>query len=632
MAVAALALTSCDSYLDEKPQDFADDSAFYNSADALKYAVNDFYSMLPANDSFWGGTYATDVNSDNQMASSANSLLYKGDKRTPMMGSGQPWYFGRMRGINYFISKVVGHEESMTGSPILIQHYLGEAYFFRAYDNFSRLTQLGDVPLLTELLPDEPAILTEMSKRRPRNEVARAIIADLDIAIEKLLETAPEAGRITRDAALMLKARVALFEATWERYHANTCFVPGNSKWPGKDMWKDFKWQAGSAEAEINWFLDRAINAADSIASHRNLNNDYQAMFNNFTTQFGDNDEVILARYYKDGVLSHSCSALLKGGGGCNVTRAAVNTFLMENGLPIYADNSGYQGDETSYIEFQGRDSRLTGSVRAAGSYITAHLNEETGKYEPDTIYYYRPFLESAGREKATTGYELQKWLTEDVDQRRQYHCETATPIFRAAEAYLVYLEAYYERYGNLGGNCDKYWRALRRRAGVDEDYNKTIAATRLSEENDLAVWSRGKEVSPTLYNIRRERRCEFIAEGMRLNDLKRWRALDMMVDYQPEGFNLWGGPIKDMYAANKITSDIVSQASDGNYVRPLRINTTSAAYQGYNFPKPHYLEPIPISEFLLTVDPEGTGSTIYQNPGWPTRVDGIADYNYDCD
>ena len=64
-----------------------------------------------------------------------------------------------------------------------------------------------------------------------------------------------------------------------------------------------------------------------------------------------------------------------------------------------------------------------------------------------------------------------------------------------------------------------KYWRALRKRAGVSENFQKTIDATDLSKENDLAVWSGSQMIDKTLYNIRRERRCEFIAEGMRKDD-----------------------------------------------------------------------------------------------------------------
>ena len=178
----------------------------------------------------------------------------------------------------------------------------------------------------------------------------------------------------------------------------------------------------------------------------------------------------------------------------------------------------------------------------------------------------------------------------------------------------------------------------------MSTDYAKTIAATDLTKENDLAVWSRSQEVDATLYNIRRERRCELIAEGLRLDDLKRWRALDMMngrgnvgenkdlyTGYQPEGFNLWTEMYK-MYSSKEIDETVVSQSNISKYLHPLQVSSTSAAYEGYDFPKQHYLEPIPISEFLLTVDGATGASSIYQNPGWPQKTDGTADYGYDCD
>lgn len=46
-------------------------------------------------------------------------------------------------------------------------------------------------------------------------------------------EQAPVSGRLCKATAYALISRVALFEATWEKYHAGTCFVPGNSKWLG---------------------------------------------------------------------------------------------------------------------------------------------------------------------------------------------------------------------------------------------------------------------------------------------------------------------------------------------------------------------------------------------------------------
>ena len=88
-------------------------------------------------------------------------------------------------------------------------------------------------------------------------------------------------------------------------------------------------------------------------------------------------------------------------------------------------------------------------------------------------------------------------------------------------------MEACYEKNSNLDATAESYWKAIRTRAGVDPDFNKTIAATDYTKEDDWAIYSAGQPVDKTLYNIRRERRCEFIADGMRMWDLKRWRLAD---------------------------------------------------------------------------------------------------------
>lgn len=652
---AAVLMCSCNDFLEREPLSFKSEEAYFHTAEDFKLSVNDLYKYLPQNNSIWGGTYSEDCKSDNQCNSGYYAIfLSNGDYKTQAQSnSNNIWNFNNLRAINFSLNKIEAAINEVTDQT-MARHYLGEAYFFRAYEYFRLLRNYGDLPLITKVMDDDEAALTVASKRYPRNVVARFIIDDLKKAIEMLQEDAPETGRICKDAAYAFLSRVALYEGAWERYHAGTCFVPGNSKWPGASSWPDFSFEAGSAEAEVNYFLDEAIAAADHVAAKRSLDADYQAMFNNYTKPFPNNSEVILARYYQKGVLSHSCSAFLKNGGGCGATRALVNSFLMKNGLPIYASGSGYQGDsKDTYTEFQGRDNRLTGSVRAAGRYIETHYDAATNKNVNDTLFYNKPYIYNSGNEKATTGYDICKWLVGNYsiehytgqdpggEQRTQYNCTTAVPILRAAECYLNYLEAYYMRYGNLGGNCDRYWKALRQRAGVDSDYQKTIDKTDLDQENDLAVWSRGQAVDKTLYNIRRERRCEFIAEGMRFDDLKRWRALDMMVDYQPEGFHLWGTKNEELYASNKakeLSPDVVSQSGISAYLHPLQVSASSAAYNGYTFPKPHYLEPIPISEFLLCISPDGVTNTplgksvLYQNPGWPTEADGPADYSFDCD
>lgn len=649
-----LILTSCDDFLDREPLSFKSEEAYYHTAEDFKLSVNDLYKYLPKNNAIYGGTYSEDCTSDNQCGSGyATLFLNNGDYRTQAQSNANlVWNFDRLRAINFAIGKMEGALHELD-DQVMGNHYLGEAYFFRAWEYFRLLRKYGDLPILTKMMNDDEAALTAQSKRYPRNEVARFIISDLKNAIDRLQDIAPESGRICKDAAYALLSRVALYEGTWEKYHAGTCFVPGNSKWPGATTWPSFTFQSGSAEDEVNYFLDEAIAAADHVASRRALDTDYQGMFNNYQTTFSDNDEVILARYYMKGVLTHSCSAFLKNGGGCGATRALVNTFLMTNGLPIYAGGSGYKGDnKDTYTEFQGRDTRLTGSVRAAGRYITTTFDATLGKNVNDTTFYNKPFIYNSGNERATTGYDICKWLVGNYsidhytssdpggEQRTQYNCTSAVPILRAAECYLNYLEAYYLRNGSLGGNCDRYWRALRQRAVVDDNYAKTISATQLDKENDLAVWSRGQQVDKTLYNIRRERRCEFIAEGLRLDDLKRWRSLDMMQNYQPEGFHLWGTDNEKLYTnpTKELSPDVVSQSGVSVYLHPLQVSASSAAYNGYTFPKPHYLDPLPIAEFQLCISPDGVTDTpngksmLYQNPGWPTNADGPADYSYDCD
>lgn len=105
---------------------------------------------------------------------------------------------------------------------------MGEAHFLRALEYFYRLRTLGDFPIVENTLSDNMEELTEASVRKPRNEVARFILEDLDKAIE-LSTNSPAKTRITRNAALVLKSRVALFEATWEKYHAGTALVPNGS-------------------------------------------------------------------------------------------------------------------------------------------------------------------------------------------------------------------------------------------------------------------------------------------------------------------------------------------------------------------------------------------------------------------
>ena len=213
--------------------------------------------------------------------------------------------------------------------------------------------------------------------------------------------------------------------------------------------------------------------------------------------------------------------------------------------------------------------------------------------------------------------------------------------MFRAAEAYLNYIEASYLANGSIDAKAAAYWEALRVRAGVSPDFNLTIANTIISKEaeGDMGAYSAGEMLSdPILYNIRRERRNELIAEGMRFFDLKRWRALDQLKSdpYIAKGFKLWG-PMQSWYVdeetnetllipagTNDSATPNVSNPDESDYLLPYRImlGGTNLVKDGYKWATAHYLEPIAIQHFIITsTSGDPSNSVIYQNPGWSLQA-----------
>ena len=234
------------------------------------------------------------------------------------------------------------------------------------------------------------------------------------------------------------------------------------------------------------------------------------------------------------------------------------------------------------------------------------------------------------------TGYAIKKGEHyNDYMQTLHHKGTTGSIVFRGTEALLNYMEASYERNGNIDGTAGKYWRALRTRAKVDPDYQKTISATIMTEEakGDFGAYSHGQLIDPTLYNIRRERRNKFIGEGMRWADLRRWRACDQVNGYQIEGMRYWGSVYVGTWT-NDAGQDLVvvdvaggsgnmsAESTSGVYIRPYQISSVNnSAFDGYKFTPAHYLSPLPQNAFRQTASGDKTDlntSVIYQNPGWP--------------
>lgn len=641
LAFTGIVTTSCNDFLDKEPLSQITPNTFLiTENDLASYAIN-LYPVFPIH-KIWGtvGTFGNDKDTDNQATGSYDNRWVPGQwrvKETETDKDKEDWDFRVIRRCNYFLETVLPRfeEGTLTGSDGNIKQYIGEVYFIRAYDYFKRLKSLGDFPIITTQLPDDQAALTEVSVRKPRNEVARFILSDLNKAIE-YMNNAPAGGknRLTKNAALLMKSRVALFEASWETYHKGTALVPGGSGSPSKPT------DGFNIDTEINFFLDECLAASKELADAISLeDNNGEYSTNPYYMQFADKSleqykEILLWRAYEKDLgsgndkLNHSVSSYLFSGGNNGFTRQFVETFLCSDGLPIYA-SSLYKGDLSIENVRMNRDNRLQIFMMTPG-----------GRYTDDptdtNVVPLLPNVVDLQETRPVTGYMLRKGLSNVSYSGGGSVCVEGCPIFRATEAYLNYIEASCMKNGgnSIDGIAGEYWRQLRVRAKLPADYNVTVNATDLAKESDWAKYSGKNMVSTLLYNIRRERRCELMEEGFRLDDLRRWRALDNIDGFIVEGIRLWGAYYKPLYAAqaeedSKKTlypapsaNANVSGPDQSEYIRPYGINLASSNYvrDGYKWCEAHYLNPINIEHFRITATNPDDPSTsvIYQNPGWP--------------
>ena len=666
-----MTVTSCNDFLDRPPLDQVPPSSYYLTADQLgTFPINYYTSIFPNNSGWWAGVATFDDGTDNQAARGGNTSMFLQDQwKVPTSGG---IGMNNIRNVNKFINenepKIA--EGKVSGDANLITQYMGEAYFIRAMLYYDKLQAYGDFPIqLTELKVEDD--LVTPNKRQPRNLVARQILSDMDKAIEKLQVDFAKKVRINKYAALAMKSRIALYEATFEKYHRGTGRVPGDANWPGKNK----EWNKSftiNQDDEVNFFLDQAIDAAKKVCdavplktknSHVmnpsivGLYNGWNAYYDMFASpDLSKYPEVLLWRQFNSDInVAHLTSNKLRGGAATGWTRGLVESFLMKNGLPIYAASSGYNGDTTIDMVKKDRDERLQlflfgeSDVLGIDQKSIDLVNEKrpAGTAPIDNIKFNVAGLFATDQAcRDVTGYRQRKFYNYDPAMQlgQTFSDVDGQIIIRVEEAMLNYIEASYLRKGSLDATATGYWTALRERAGITAPISTTIAATDMTKEADVnrpsydwAAFSAGKPVDATLYSIRRERRSEFAGEGLRNDDLIRWASLDQVKNYQVEGINFWDQTYQNpSFVNDKGVSLIIADGGDkatmsskdiSKYIHPYQIQkNNNILYNGYTFYQAHYLYPFSYQEMQLC-SPDGTAenSNLYQNINWPVEANGEA-------
>lgn len=651
-------LASCNDFLDMEPMSEITPEDYYQTVDQVEEFTNQLYADILTTHGSYSSTFEIDKDTDNQPSTETPGNKYDNTGQWKVSMDNSSWSWTNIRNVNYGIEVITENYENgtITGDETSLKQYLGELHFLRAYAYFSMLQKWGDLPILTKAFNDDEAALVEASKRSPRNEVARFILKDLDLAAKYMtpdFETSHT--RISQDCAYLMKSRVALFEGSWLTNFKDTPFVPNGNGWPGaaKDYNKDYQFPAGDIDQEAQFFFQEAVKSAELVAEKyknsltRNTGITPQSVsdVNDYFYMFGDDDmstypDVLLWREYNKGLgITNHLEVIVQG--GYDVTRSMVDCFLMEDGRPVYNSSIPYD-DQTIAKARSNRDPRLVAFMKQPGQ-INYFINEDYPADHARKDEAFPPLDVGDGTvNRSLTGYRIRKGGSFDKARCDQWNSYTGSIVFRATEALLNYIEAEYMLTRNIqAGHILEYWKLIREAAGFTgaaADPQTTNTYTSIDKEKaDWGAYTAGKLLTDvTLYNIRRERRCELMAEGLRWMDLIRWRALDQMckTPYHVEGFRLWD-VMQNEYDLEPADYDggndaFVTPPSRGQYIIAYEnIQEKSNLYRdGLHWMMAHYLEPLPIKQFLLTSSDHADVelSPLYQNPYWPLVADSPAE------
>lgn len=571
--ISLLIFAACEDYLNRPPLDQISNDAYWKTASDLeKYAVR-FYTIFPVyKTAGQSGEFIADAKygSDDAIIASVNTTL-NGARPVVNGAGGTNWSWSEIRSINIFFDNYGKCNDPFESWS----QYLGEAHFFRAYLYFEKVLSFGDVPWYnTELKMDSEDLYKE---RTSRTVVVDSILQDLDRAFSLLKPLKDVDGgnnRLSKEAALLFKSRVALFEGTWQKYHAGTPFATDNA-----DPEKYFRIAVEAAE--------ELMSGKYNVGIYGSTADDYGIMFG--SDDLSGNKEVILWKDYDKSIgVSHNsqvyCTARTEGR---SATFEFVQSFLSNQGEPIdyYAVAAEKKG--TDFLTYIGNnaDPRLRKTIWIPGDIM---WDNENGYKTFDL-----PYIGKSGEFLNTTGFQIKKGV--DVKSLGAggvtgNDCETGAIVFRYAEVLLNYAEAKYE----LDGNVDygKSINLLRKRVGmpdfqVVEDPNRN----RFSDY--------GYAVSNELFEIRRERRVELGAEGFRNTDYKRWRAHKLFQGKRPLGYPV----LKEEFAKGTKFPPVNSDGLLDPFQKELP--------DGYKFNENRdYLECIPTNE--ITLNPN-----LKPNPGW---------------
>ena len=484
--------------LDLAPSDRYTELTFWQVDENVNNALNNVYNGIYNSNRYFYNEALSDnaytrlgVSAGNVDAISSGSFTIDLDR----FASDWSYYYAGIKSCNIFLANV---DKNTTLPPATRDRMKAEARFVRAWHHFNLAKWWGDVPLLKEdITPDQAKALT----RTPHADVVKFVTDELDAAAGVLPTreqyAAADKGRITKGAALALKARVLLYEG-------------------GR--------------------MDEAAAICEQLMNNQGQNGAY-SLFGNYESLFRSsakyNPEVIFDLGY---VLNSRMwgeyvdfAPITLGARGNNLapTQELVNSYIMTNGKAISDAGSGY--DEAH--PYDNRDPRLKATVvyhkfpwkNPNGSTDTIYIEPGSDPKQPGTNEY-----KTSGQGTAS-GYYWRKYF--DTLSVPTLQFANNLILIRYAEVLLMYAEAKNSLGQMTADVWDKTIGALRQRAGF-------------TDPGALSFPGSGADLTNI---IRNERRSEFAFEGgLRTDDIRRWKIAEIVMNGWAHGAKYGGDPATD--------------------------------------------------------------------------------------
>lgn len=540
-----LAAASCD--MEVVPPTTIGQDTFWRTEKDAWYALNSCYAFLPGC-GVYQDAYVDNAYCPYPWESSASAGQLDGISAADDEG----YNFEGIRRYNIFLSKIDGIDMDAA----LKKRMKAEARFMRAYTYWDLNMTFGKVPLITTV----PEYSAPNVARDEEQKIRSFVLAELDTVINILPESYSggylhEKGRITKWAALALKARAALYYGEYAIAEAAASEIMREGNFSLFKVSKLSATQQKEAD-EMDIYIDFETLGIDRDKFTKGMFS-YEALWH---TENGnpDNPEYILSHEYMGGNEDYADLVRYTNLRPDQLTLGWSSIVPMQDLVDAYWDATGkvqpvlpsveerqtrykeikeeadawIKADEKnrnfrSYVEthkagfknyaylqeFRNRDSRLYASI----------MFPFKGWYETDAGDDFAYEWKKGAGNESTTGYNFRKMvcLGSNTLLWGAYPCaEGDYPVIRYAEVLLTFAEA---RTMNTGwdGQVEAALNELRNRCGMPD-------VPHLSGQEAINF-------------IRNERRIELAGEGHRYYDLRRYEfeySKSMMAKktYKPDG------------------------------------------------------------------------------------------------